>query len=82
MVVHKEDLDELRKIITEHVAATGSEKGKKILSQFKDYIPQFKKIIPVDYKEILRLTAREIEAGSDPERAKIEAFRVFTGGEQ
>ena len=82
MVEHKEDLDELKKIITEHVEATGSIKGKKILSQFRDYIPHFKKIIPVDYKEILRLTAREIEAGSDPERAKIEAFRVFTGGEQ
>ncbi|MCR4922604.1 MAG: glutamate synthase large subunit [Lachnospiraceae bacterium] len=79
-VEEKEDLEELKRIITEHVEATGSKKGKKILSDFNSYIESFKKIIPVDYKEILRLTAREMEKGTDPETAKIEAFKAFTGG--
>ncbi len=80
-VEHKEDLDELRRIISDHVEATGSKKGKKILSDFHAYVPRFKKIIPTDYKEILRLIAKEIEAGADSDKAKIEAFKAFTGGE-
>ena len=80
-VEHKEDMDELKKIITEHTEATGSEKGARILASFEEYIPKFKKVIPVDYKEMMRLIAQEIEAGADQETAKIGAFRVFTGGE-
>ncbi|MBR2256387.1 MAG: glutamate synthase large subunit [Blautia sp.] len=76
-VSHKEDIDELKKIIEEHVENTGSKKGERILSRFGDYIPHFKKIIPMDYKEILRLAAKEMETGVDPETARIEAFRKF-----
>ncbi|MCR5322198.1 MAG: glutamate synthase large subunit [Lachnospiraceae bacterium] len=79
-VVHKEDIDELKRIITEHFEATGSEKAKNILADFEGYIPHFKKIIPTGYKEILRLIAKETENGADPETAKIEAFREFVGG--
>lgn len=78
-IVHREDADELQKIIAEHVEATGSRKGRMILEKFDEYIPHFKKIIPTDYKEILRLTAKEMETGADPETARIEAFRKFTG---
>ncbi len=81
-VEHKADLDELRSILTEYAAATGSKKAKKILDDFDGYIPHFKKIIPVDYKEILQLIARSEEMGADPETAKIEAFRAFVGGKQ
>ena len=77
-VVHKEDVDELERIITRHVEATGSKKGNMILADFKDYVTRFKKIIPVDFKEILRLIGREMEMGADAETAKIEAFREFT----
>ena len=79
-VTHKEDIDELKRIITEHFEATGSLKAKKILDDLNGYIPHFKKIIPTGYKEILRLIAKETENGADPETAKIEAFREFVGG--
>ncbi|MCR5418595.1 MAG: glutamate synthase large subunit [Lachnospiraceae bacterium] len=79
LLEHKGDLEELRKLITEHVKNTGSVKGKEILDHFDEYIPHFKKIIPVDYKEILRLIAKSEETGTDPETAKIEAFREFVG---
>ncbi|MCR4586730.1 MAG: glutamate synthase large subunit [Lachnospiraceae bacterium] len=80
-VENKEDIDELRRILTEHVEETGSKKGKEVLAELDAYIPHFKKIIPGDYKEILRLIAAETEKGADPETAKIEAFRSFvTGG--
>jgi glutamate synthase (ferredoxin) len=75
----KEDIDELKRMITEHFKKTGSRKAKEILSDFEAYVPCFKKIIPTDYKEMLRLIAKEMETGTDPETAKIEAFREFVG---
>ena len=78
----KTDRALLRRIIEAHVEHTGSEKGREILKNFKAYVPRFKKIIPTDYKEILRLIAESEERGADPEEAKIEAFRLFVGGEE
>jgi glutamate synthase (ferredoxin) len=76
---HKADIEELKRLITEHVKHTGSKKGKDILDHFDEYVPHFKKIIPTDYKEILRLIAKNEETGADTETAKIEAFREFVG---
>ncbi len=78
-LTNKSDIEELRRIITEHVKRTGSKKGREILERFETYIPSFKKIIPADYKEILRLIAAAEGTGADPEEAKIEAFRAFIG---
>ncbi|WP_031556754.1 glutamate synthase large subunit [Lachnospira multipara] len=79
-LTYKEDKDELRRLITEHYKATNSAKAKLILDDFDKYVYKFKKIIPVDYKEMLRLIAKEMETGTDPETAKIEAFREFVNG--
>ena len=75
----KTDRMELKEILEKHVLYTGSGKGKEILEHFSEYIPHFKKIIPTDYKEILKLIARSEERGADPETAKLEAFRIFAG---
>ena len=80
-ITEKQDAEELKRILESHVAATGSKKGEQVLKDFENSLKHFKKIIPVDYKEILRLIAKESEKGADPENAKIEAFRVFTGEE-
>ena len=79
-VEHKNDVSELKAIIEEHVSCTGSEKGKEILSHFDIYAPLFKKIIPLDYKVMLRNIARFEEQGADAETAKIEAFKAFMEG--
>ena len=68
------DIDELRALITEHVKATGSEKGKRILSDFDDYLPRFKKIIPHDYRIITEAIEEGKQSGLDEDSAKIEAF--------
>ena len=78
-VKNKNDLEELRRLIEAHEAHTGSAKARAVLSDFDHYIPHFKKIIPEDYKEILRLIAEAQEQGADAETAKIEAFRKFVG---
>ncbi len=76
----KTDRSELKKIIKRHVEATGSAKGQEVLADFEAYLPKFKKIIPHDYKEIMRLIAMSEEKGEDSEKAKIEAFKAFIGG--
>ena len=78
-VRNKNDQEELRRMIEAHAAHTGSSKALEILADFDRYIPHFKKIIPEDYKEILRLIAEAQEQGADPETARIEAFRKFVG---
>lgn len=48
------DVKKLYSLIEKHVKETGSEKGRKILSDFESYIPCFKKIIPNDYLKAKR----------------------------
>ncbi len=68
------DIDELRALISEHVEATGSEKGKRILSDFDAYLPKFKRIIPHDYRIITEAIEEDKKSGLDEDSAKIEAF--------
>jgi glutamate synthase (ferredoxin) len=73
----KTEQGELYRMIQRHVQLTGSRKGQEILADYDAYIPHFKKIIPMDYKEILRLTAKSEEKGADAETARLEAFQMF-----
>jgi len=68
------DIQELRSLIEEHVAATGSPRGKKILAAFQSYIPCFKKVMPIDYDRMLRAIAQWEEKGMSRQQAEIEAF--------
>ena len=76
-VLDKNEISELKSIIEKHVEYTGSKKGQRILDNFDEAITHFKKIIPSDYKEMLRLTNMYIEQGCDSEEAKIKAFETF-----
>ena len=78
-VNQKADKEELKRLISEHVEKTGSQKGKKILEAFEEYLPKFKKIIPNDYKKILSLSLHYEELGMKPEEAQVEAFYESTG---
>ena len=60
------------------MAATGSEKGQRILDHFDEYLPKFKRIVPHDYRRILQLCAKYREQGMDEEQAQIEAFYEST----
>ncbi|MCR5227954.1 MAG: glutamate synthase large subunit [Eubacterium sp.] len=75
----KNDKEKLLDMIEKHVKYTGSEKGKRILENFDEYVGYFKKIIPNDYKEMLHLTAQFEEQGMDHEQAQIEAFTELVG---
>ena len=41
------DKQELKNMLEKHVAATNSEKGRRVLENFETYVPKFKKIIPL-----------------------------------
>ena len=53
---------------------TGSEKGREILSNFDEYLPKFKKVIPRDYRMITEAIGENERKGMDAETSKIEAF--------
>ena len=78
----KVDKEELKAIISEHVKLTGSKKGKEVLDDFDNEVKHFKKIIPTDYKIIMKEIAHQKEQGADDDTAKIEAFKVVVGGEK
>ena len=73
-VTEKYDIQELKEIIQEHFKATGSEKAKRILDDFDEYLPAFKKIIPHDYAKIRSAVLALEERGMNSEQAEIEAF--------
>ncbi len=77
-VNQKYDIIELRQLITEHVEATGSAKGKEILENFEEYLPKFKKILPHDYAKMMITVAQMEEKGMSSEQAMIEAFYANT----
>jgi glutamate synthase (NADPH/NADH) large chain len=79
-VTEKHDIEEIRAMVTEHVAMTGSKKGKEILSQLDEKAHCFKKILPHDYDKMLRTIAQFEEKGMTQEQAQIEAFYVNAHG--
>ena len=78
-VENKHDQQELRDMIKAHVDATGSRKGREVLEAFEKYLPQFKKIIPNDFKRMLSLSAKLEEKGLSSDEAQIAAFYESIG---
>ena len=73
-ITSKYDVQELKEMIKEHVAMTGSAKGREVLEHFGEYLPKFKKIIPHDYERVLKTIVQMEEKGLSAEQAQIEAF--------
>lgn len=68
------DVRELREIISSHYQNTSSPLAKKILMDFDAYIPQFKMIMPTDYRRMLDTISSLEKKGIGKEEARIEAF--------
>ncbi len=77
-VTSKADVAELKGMIEEHVAMTGSVRGQEILDNFAEFLPKFKKVIPNDYKKMQNMIVRMEEKGFNSEEAQIEAFYAAT----
>ena len=79
-VTERHDAEELRRMIENHVAATGSELGRQILDHFPEYLPKFKKIIPTDYQRMISAIGQMEEKGMSHEQATLEAFYAVRKG--
>ena len=74
------DRKELREILEDYEKCTKSKKAAEILSDFESAAALFKKIIPVDYRNMLALISRYEEQGIRHEQAVYEAFRDVVSG--
>ncbi len=74
----EDDIRELRELIAAHAEATGSVRAKAILSDFRSYIPHFKKILPRDYDRMVQAITRLEREGKTREEAEIEAYYANT----
>jgi glutamate synthase (ferredoxin) len=79
-VTGKYDVQELKELLSEHVAATGSPKGKMILEHFSEYLPKFKRVVPNDYRKMMKLIVQMEEKGLSSEQAQMEAFYAVSAG--
>jgi len=52
----------LRTMVEEHVAHTGSPKGRRLLDDWAASLPRFVKVFPTEYKRVLGQMSREDEA--------------------
>ena len=58
----KTDIDELQEMISKHLLYTQSSLAAKILTNWEEFLPQFVKVIPFEYKKVLEeVKLREIE---------------------
>jgi glutamate synthase (NADPH/NADH) large chain len=55
------DGERLHQLIANHARYTGSQRAKDILEAWKDYLPKFRKVMPVEYRRALaELKATEV----------------------
>jgi len=62
LVEDLQNIRELKELISKHLNYTGSQRAKTILDNWEEFLPQFIKIIPYEYKRVL-------------EEEKLEALR-------
>lgn len=75
----KYDIEELKGILKDYEAETGSQLAREMLSDFESYIKDFKKIIPRDYQLMLTAIGKFEEQGLSRENAELEAFNTVVG---
>jgi glutamate synthase (NADPH/NADH) large chain len=57
------DVERLHVLITRHAKLTGSRRAAEILSDWKRWLPKFRKVMPVEYRRALK----ELKANADAE---------------
>ena len=72
--LEEEDIDSLKLLIEEHVNETISVKGTRILEDFDIVVSKFKKVIPKDYKRMLKILEEKQKEGLEGDAALLSAF--------
>ena len=74
-----EDVTELKTMLENHLAYTGSETAKKILDNWDKEVKNFVKVIPAAYKEMITEIKRCKAQGLSDEDAVMDAFIEVSG---
>ena len=73
------ELAQIRELIQEHVDATQSPRGIKLLYSFETMSKRFVKVIPTEYERVLAIVAAGEAAGKTHAQAEELAFDIVTG---
>jgi glutamate synthase domain-containing protein 2/glutamate synthase domain-containing protein 1/glutamate synthase domain-containing protein 3 len=74
-----EDLNTLKDLLERHLKLTGSPKAARVLANFGEYLPQFVKVFPHEFKRVLGLGASAKKEVSTPKTAKSAKREVIHG---
>jgi glutamate synthase (ferredoxin) len=69
-----EEIADLRHLIQRHADYTQSQKANRILADWDTYLPQFRKVMPRDYKRVLQALKNALAAGLSGDEALTAAF--------
>ena len=73
------ELAQIRELIQEHVDATQSPRGIKLLYSFETMSKHFVKVIPTEYERVLAIVAAGEAVGKTHAQAEELAFDIVTG---
>lgn len=71
----REEIQIVRQMIEDHVHYTGSSHAQKILNQWERNLKHFIRIVPTDYKQMLKAIERFRQSGVPNEEALLAAFQ-------
>jgi glutamate synthase (NADPH/NADH) large chain len=74
-ISEKTDIDLLYKLIQNHIEYTGSEHASRVLRDWTEMLPQFVKVMPVDYKSALAKIKKAEMKETDVVAITEEVFR-------
>ena len=76
------ELEDIRQLIVDHVHATQSPLGIKMLYRFDAIAEHFVKVVPVEYERVMAIVEDAKRSGATHEEALETAFEVVTGTQE
>ena len=66
-------------MLEKHVKNTGSDTAEVIIKDWDNEVQNFVRVIPNDYKKVIKVLDEELEKGPDRDEAMLIAFENVTG---
>ncbi|MCI8404917.1 MAG: glutamate synthase large subunit [Clostridia bacterium] len=75
----EKDRTALKSMLEKHVKNTGSDTAEVIIKDWDNEVQNFVRVIPNDYKKVIKVLDDELEKGTDRDEAMLIAFENVTG---
>lgn len=76
------EIESVRQLIIQHLEETDSSYALDVLAKWEQFVPQFVKVVPVDYKEMLEKIDEYKLNGLTYDNAAMQAFVEVTGSQK